>query len=328
MEHNDLFSSMQKWGFDADLNRLTGLISRGNVDRISMVQFKGNDVLFSGWHIGKAGEEKELELRKIMVLLKKDLDVPEKWGQFDIKDLENRIRSVNWMSDNNEQLLKKLGSEKKLDEYISTILIQLAFLNEPLSREAKKIYDLLVFKYFINTPLEALMPKQEIDAIKKAHFRRLTIDPNSEMAIDVNQAYNVLDGRYSMIAVGADTFRWVKVDHAKKDENGVSVLEIIPGSEHFDLRKCIDQVDAQNPAMVKSDHFALYELSRGNRVIMTLEKEGIQGKRVFYADPVNDRLSIDRKETTRRGFYEDQSTSRDQSPGKGNDWDSGRSRKR
>jgi hypothetical protein len=318
---------MRKWGFDADLYSLTGLVKQGNVERISMVRLKGNDVLSSGWHIREMAALKELELYKIVVTLKKDLDVPERWGQFDIKGLENRIRSVNWMSDKNEQLLKKLGSEKKLDEYVSTILFQLAFLNETPSREAKKIYDLLVFKYFINTPLEALMPKLEVDAIKREHFRRISIDPASDMAIDLNQAFNVLDERYTRMPVGAgDT--WVKVDHAKKDKNGISELEIIPGSEGYDLKRCIDQAGVRNPSMVKADYLTLFKLSQGNRVVMTLEKEGIQGKRVFYADPVNDRLSIDRNETARRGFYEDQSVSRDQSKGRDNDLDSGRSRKR
>lgn len=300
-----LIEIMERWGFRGPREEVLDMIKKGGSEPFGVIQPRGKDIFFTGWHFDKKEKPNEWELRQIRVALRKEIEIPRQLGSFDLEELEGRIKLVDWGGDNSK-LSRQLGGPKDLDRFVVDILIQMAAISEMRSQEAKRVYGLLVYKYFADTSFASSMaPVEDLDAMMQEHIRKVIITPRESLLFNIEQAYNLLDGRYIFIPLAKEELsRWAKVDVSKKDSGGVSRVEWIPGSERFDLHQAIDKAGIPNASQVKGDQQKMIQLTQGDRVVLPIHKGGISGSRVFYADPPNDRLAIDQKETARLGLYE------------------------
>ena len=336
-EVRNLKETLDKFGFQMDFDHLMKAMSDDiNSGRFSISEMgrnKATNGLFvNEWHIGRKEGEKERSLIGIDVTQRNYLPIPDQdFGGLKVKDLERSMKEIDWLLfGNNIDLMQMGGNGVDLDKHVANILVGLAILANLSNREARAIHSKLEYNFFLFTPFETDSPG--LDALKNAHLRSISIDPNDQNAITTRQAHNILDDRFTRVTLkdgvsGEFKDKWIGADFSVKDERGRSPLRFIEGSESFDLIKAIDNAHVQNAGFIKGNYAKLSRFTEGDAVALPVERNGEVGIRVFYADPVKDRLSIDQKETARRGFYKEQGITPERVIKRDQDFDDRRNRR-
>lgn len=320
----DIIETMIKWGFPEFPH--TGFNQQviKNFRAVEIVVPKGKDLLTTKWYLGKDPVSKALELEEIGVLLQKEIAIPDMVEGVDMKDLERRIKSVDWEGDN-RKLADQLGGRRRLNAYVGGILVKLAVMAESRSKEVRDACHLLSFKYFPRNNLLKFIPPGVLRSLEREHLRRISIDPGNSPFINVNQAYNVLDNRYALLPNNENgALGWATANLADRDIQDEPRLRWLRSNKNFDLTAAMHR--AGIPDEVGRDARTIASLTYGDRLVLPIDRGGVTGKRVFFADPLNDRMSVDQKETARMGLYEDLGRGRSSGEGFGDEESRGRRR--
>ncbi len=247
------------------------------------------------WQLEKAKDEKFVigSIDHRMVL---PPDLPQKMVQgFDVEELDKRLGKINWAHPETYEALYNTGSAA------NKAFVDLATLPF-MGRVGIELFELLAYKHLAGTLGEPMVPN--MDEITMKYDSKVQFEPKT-VPFSLEEIGSILHGRYVFKPGGAhgpEIGGWHKLDKTRKDEQGFS--PIVNVGQSFDLPAALEKA-----GILHLGHPLIYEelqkaLARGNVINLPMHKGDVYGMRAFFADPENNTLRIDTKETARRGLYE------------------------